>query len=354
MEQHYSGIPNVTLNIARVLLRDNNSVFFLDDMVICHDTIRELTALRKPWPLYHALTRIDKCKSIYEVVGNAMGVKTVAIFPNILTREIFDYKVLIVHDLSYLLESTTHHVDTIRYHSKAIYRDAITADLFVCVSQATAEDVVTYLNVNQSKVMANVIGVSHGDLLDPPSNTIYPCRPFALYIGTIEPRKNIELIFQALALKPNLLELVDLVICGRDGWLLDLKSLVSKYYLDEWQRTGRITRFKYITEFQKSALLSLCKYLIYPSLFEGYGLPVAEALALGTPVITTYSSSLPEAAQSSPLATLVNPDSPKELLDAMLALAKNNQHSCAVGSEFSWSEYVMRIQARVAEDMSYV
>jgi glycosyltransferase involved in cell wall biosynthesis len=146
--------------------------------------------------------------------------------------------------------------------------------------------------------------------------------PFILYVGTIEPRKNlVRLIkaFEAIAPHHNQLRLV---LAGRLGWNYTetLEAMKSSSCAD------RIRYFGFISEEDKRALLKSCEILIYPSLYEGFGLPVLEAMAAGAPVITSRLSSLPEVAGDA--AVLVDPYSVSELTEALYRTLASSSERC--------------------------
>jgi glycosyltransferase involved in cell wall biosynthesis len=139
-------------------------------------------------------------------------------------------------------------------------------------------------------------------------------RPFVLFIGTLEPRKNIVRLIRAfdqIAIEhPDLL----LVLAGKLGW--DSHDIFAAQQASNHR--DRIRHLGFVAESEKKALLVACEALIYPSLYEGFGLPVLEAMAAGAPVITSNISSLPEVAGEA--AILVNPFSFEEIASALRSI----------------------------------
>jgi glycosyltransferase involved in cell wall biosynthesis len=122
---------------------------------------------------------------------------------------------------------------------------------------------------------------------------------YLLYVGTLQPRKNLVRLVEAFAQiqNPNL----QLVLAGQKGWLYaDLFARVEALGL-----SGHVVFTGYVADDDRAALLSGATALLYPSLYEGFGMPVLEAMACGTPVLTSDVSSLPEVAGDA--ALLVNP-----------------------------------------------
>jgi glycosyltransferase involved in cell wall biosynthesis len=133
--------------------------------------------------------------------------------------------------------------------------------------------------------------------------------PFVLFVGTIEPRKNIDTLLDAYAsLSPSVRQEFELVLAGPTGWARPetLARLREARYLG------------YIPEEDLAPLTAAAAVFVYPSLYEGFGFPVAQAMAAGVPVVTSNISSLPEVAGDA--ALLVDPRSTAELRDAIARL----------------------------------
>ncbi len=137
-------------------------------------------------------------------------------------------------------------------------------------------------------------------------------RPFIVNIGTLEPRKNVGRLLKAYAaLPPPLRATYQLIIVGPYGWKVpELQQLVATLQLENdviW--TG------YIADNELSVLLSAATIFVYPSLYEGFGIPILEAMQCDVPIITSNISSLPEVAGNA--ALLVDPTNVEELAAAM-------------------------------------
>jgi glycosyltransferase involved in cell wall biosynthesis len=139
---------------------------------------------------------------------------------------------------------------------------------------------------------------------------------FWLCVGTLEPRKNHARLLQAFArLKGRLGTVAPLVLAGGKGWLVDdLSRLIDRLGL-----TGDIVITGYVDDRALQWLYQNCFAALYPSLFEGFGLPVLEAMSLGAAVITSDVTSIPEITGDA--ALLVNPYREEDLYEAMLRLA---------------------------------
>ena len=165
-------------------------------------------------------------------------------------------------------------------------------------------------------------------------------RPYALYIGTLQPRKNLARLIDSYSrLHEKSLTSFDLVLAGRAGRHSDeLHSRVRQLGLE-----SRIHFTGYIPEEHLAPLLHAALMFCYPSLFEGFGLPILEAHYAGVPVLTANNSSLPEVAGDA--ALLVDPTDIDAIADAMLRLSQDDalrQRLIAAGYEnvkrFSWEK----------------
>jgi glycosyltransferase involved in cell wall biosynthesis len=142
---------------------------------------------------------------------------------------------------------------------------------------------------------------------------------FWLCVGTLEPRKNHSRLLHAFArLKARLGRVTPLVLAGGQGWLVDdLSRLIGTLGL-----TGDVVIAGYVDDQALQWLYQNCFAALYPSLFEGFGLPVLEAMSLGAAVITSDVTSIPEITGDA--ALLVNPYQEEDLLEAMLRLVANS------------------------------
>jgi len=176
---------------------------------------------------------------------------------------------------------------------------------------------------------------------------------FWLSVGTIEPRKNHRRLLQAYArLKAQGGETFPLALAGGKGWLMeDFEDFVDKLGLRE-----DVMLLGYVEEAELQWLYQNCFAFLYPSLFEGFGLPVLEAMTLGAPVIASNTTSLPEIVGQAGL--LVDPMTEESIFNAMHRLATGQinrevlrEQSVARAGEFSWrsaAEQVRDLYVQVA------
>lgn len=158
------------------------------------------------------------------------------------------------------------------------------------------------------------IGKDNEKLIETKKKYDLPDR-FMLFVGTLEPRKNLVNLCRAVAsLPPELIKECPLIIVGKLGWQTGpiLENLATL------EATGRARRLDYVADFDLPALYNLAVAAIYPSIYEGFGLPALEAMACGTPLVTSNSSSLPEVVGEAALK--VNPRSTNEIAKGIQAV----------------------------------
>jgi glycosyltransferase involved in cell wall biosynthesis len=297
-EGQYTGIPEVTARLCEAALdemeKGRSVQFFLEHKCVPPFMVRELLEQRSGevlhWVNQHIL--LDALSPV------ADGQPVIGLFPNQKTlRHFFHQEVQIVHDLSALLTPEFHHQDTIDFHGPPFVLDTATNALSICVSQATADDLLTYFGKDLAGDVAVCrLGANSEDFEEARAKMqLAPPGPFMLVLGTIEPRKNIEFLLAEFERNPQLLEHYTFIFVGRMGWGSAFSDLLDKYGLQEYHDRNRIITPGFVDQATKSLLMAMADCVIYPSLFEGFGLPVIEALAARTPVITTPSSSLREA-----------------------------------------------------------
>jgi glycosyltransferase involved in cell wall biosynthesis len=231
--------------------------------------------------------------------------------------------VVTVHDLGYLWYPQAHRPADRRYLDWSTRWNAQQATLVLADSQATKDDLVRAYGVEPDKIRVVHLGRDEtlGPVRDPDALAAVWERlgiggRYLLYVGTLQPRKNLARVIEAfgrLAGDPALAD-IRLVLAGKRGWLYDdLFTQVARAGLAE-----RVIFPGYIADADLPALLSASLAFVFPSLYEGFGIPVLEAGACGVPVITSNTSSLPEVAGDA--ALLVDPHDVDAIADAMYRL----------------------------------
>jgi glycosyltransferase involved in cell wall biosynthesis len=228
--------------------------------------------------------------------------------------------VLTIHDLSFVRNPAWFRSGRAAYYRWFVGRSAHIAARVITDSHATAADLHELLRVPPQHVDVIPLGVGE-DFRPLPNEQRATVRAwyklpetFFLYVGTIEPRKNLVSLIEAwnrIAAKcPQ-----DLVIAGRDGW--KVRPVRTAAALSPYAK--RIHFPGFVAHEDLAALLSSADVFVWPSLCEGFGLPPLEAMACGTPVVTSNVSSLPEVVGDAALQ--VSPSDVDALADAMLRAA---------------------------------
>ena len=189
------------------------------------------------------------------------------------------------------------------------------ADGIIAVSASTRDDAVHTLGIPRERITVIHSGIAEA-FFSPPAAAVAEvrrryglARPFVLFIGTVEPRKNLDALLDAwAAMPPPIREEFDLVLAGPIGWATPATAA----------RVRAMRYLGYVPEPDLAPLTAAATVFAYPSLYEGFGFPVAQAMAAGVPVVTSNVSSLPEIAGDA--ALLVDPRSLQELRDALVRL----------------------------------
>lgn len=214
--------------------------------------------------------------------------------------------VVTIHDLGYVYFPNAHAGFDRRYLEWSTRHSARRAKRIIADSLATVHDLAAHYNVSENRISLVYPGADEtlARVEDPSTLAAVRARyglppRFLLFVGTLQPRKNIARIVQGYAAwrshHPDRAD-VALVLAGQQGWLYDPR----------WtEGVEGVIMPGYVAENDMAALYSAASALVFPTLYEGFGFPVLEAMQCGTPVITSNSSSLPEVAGDASL--LIDP-----------------------------------------------
>ncbi len=203
-----------------------------------------------------------------------------------------------VHDLGFLHFPQAHTIFQNSYLRLSTWWAATAADAVIAISAATANDLQQFTQIAPQRVHIIAHGVS--PRFAPGAAQPQPWSRYMLYVGTLQPRKNLIRLIEAFARGVRHPD-TQLVIAGRAGWL-------SEPLVATAQRCGvadRVHLIGFVPDDDLPALLASARAFLFPSLYEGFGMPVLEAMASGVPVITSNTSALPEVAGDA--ALLVDP-----------------------------------------------
>lgn len=191
-----------------------------------------------------------------------------------------------------------------------LIRSAQYADYIITISESAKKEIMQYLEVPESKIGVIYPGVEYEKFNQPCGqnklaeikNKYNLPEEYILYFGTLEPRKNIETIIDAFSTYKNKYNTdIKLVIAGGKGWRYEsIFTQMQRLNIEQ-----EVIFTGYVEEEDKTGIYQMASLFLFPSLYEGFGMPVIEAMAAGVPVITSNTSSLPEAAGDA--AILVSP-----------------------------------------------
>jgi len=190
------------------------------------------------------------------------------------------------------------------------------AKSIVAVSKNTKKDILKQYDLPAEKVSVVYNGFEKTDGKPTPSE--FAKKPYILFTGTLQPRKNILLLIRSFADFSKTHTDYSLIIAGKKGWLYD-------EIFQEVARLGKGEKIVFTDYISDSELIGLYKnaeFFVMPSLYEGFGVPVLEAMSYGCPVISSFSSSLPEIAGEASL--YFDPTNANDLTEKMMMLADNN------------------------------
>lgn len=258
--------------------------------------------------------------------------------------------ILTIHDLSTLLYPETHRARAVRRARLRLPIAAKIADAIITPTEAVRQEVCERLKVKPGKVIAiheaprqTFSSMTKEETADI-RKRLRVDDEFLLFVGTLEPRKNLLTLLRAFeevitrtSARPQL------VIAGGEGWLID----ETLSFINSASLKDRILLTGYLNDEDLRALYSSCRAFVYPSLYEGFGLPPLEAMACGAPVIASRISALQETLGEA--AILVEPLDVQTLSRTIIEVLRDERRRAAMGEagikhagKFSWDEAAKR------------
>jgi glycosyltransferase involved in cell wall biosynthesis len=359
--ERFTGISNVVYRLLchfRSTYQDRidlfDSGFILSDPIV-NEVIEAKSGavLRSP----HGLRL--RHSTVYGLIASSPDELFLGLFGCAKTvRDVFQFEAQIIYDLTVLVTPECHSVSTIEHHGSAIERDLHSNDLSICISRATRDDIVTYLDFPVHKTVVVPLGV------DPPIDISdrlrafderFAVEPYLIVVGTIEPRKNVPLVLELFRKHPEAVAGLRAVFVGLDKWGPPFSELVKEAGVQDLVASKRILHFGYVSDFEREVLLRKAEFLIFPSLYEGFGLPILEALNVGCPVAASMSSSIPEAGGSA--AYYFDPLDLKSLAGAVQRLRRDlatdreivRQRCIDRVAQFSWKRFCREVEAAICQ-----
>ncbi|TLS52011.1 glycosyltransferase family 4 protein [Paenibacillus antri] len=254
--------------------------------------------------------------------------------------------VVSIHDLAFLRNPNTTSAKIYAHHSKWVPYSAQRAERVIAISEQTKEDIVELLHIPESKV--DVIHLAADKKFKPvPSEAVRDtiCKynlpeSYFLFVGTLEPRKNLLGLLQSFnQLKKTFHSEAKLVIVGAKGWKFD----PIFQYVQEHGLQQEICFTGFIADEDLPAIYTGALAFVFPSWYEGFGIPLLEAMGCGVPVIASNASSIPEVVGDNGI--LLPPDAFEEWADAMRQFEIDSRHrdsyiekSLERATRFGWEQ----------------
>ncbi len=301
--------------------REHSNVFSINQNninIIYQKNILRNKILRVLWeqiilPLYIKRLKIDLLHSIHYTIPLFAGCKVVATF----------------HDMTFFLYPQKHIFIKRIFFKLFIRISSWKANRIIAVSESTKKDIIKFLGVsNKIDVVYEAVDSKYHPFKNESMASIIMRKygifnKFILYVGTLEPRKNIVRLIQAyynLIFKNNITH--QLVIVGKKGWYYqEIFKIVDELGLNKEKQ--RVIFTGYVPDDELLFLYNAADFFVYPSLYEGFGIPPLEALACGVPVISSNISSLPEVIGDAGM--LIDPYNVQEISQAMFEMLKNHK-----------------------------
>lgn len=237
-------------------------------------------------------------------------------------------KVMNIYDLTFI--KYPNYIDSVvKRYAERVKRCLQWTDIVLTISESSRKDIIEYLEVDPKKVYVTPLASRYSPnylsdqkniaALEKQVNYDFS-KPYLLFVSTIEPRKNINAIIYAFNLLKKKYKIEhQLILIGKKGWNYD--PIFADIESSPWK--SQIHHLDYLSDELVALFYSKADVFVYPSHYEGFGLPVLEAMTLGAPVVTSNSSSIPEV--SGDAAILIDPNEPVELAEAILKVISDSQ-----------------------------
>lgn len=289
LDHQWTGIPVFTRRLVEALWREGSLdlVFTVGGEVLPAEDVRR-SIQHLSGAFLGSGSRDRRLRSDPVTIGR--GVPT--LFPSVKNPHATGKReASTVHDLSTLFMPETHEDANVAHHLGNLQRELSSDEVVFCVSEATKAAVSSAFPSAASKLRVLYQYVEWPASFESLERNLpaLSLGRYALVVGTIEPRKNLGLLLEALCCRELARSRTQFVVVGRTGWLMDqfMEELTPR-------QRERVVFTGFVSEFTKYRLIKHAEFLVYPSLYEGFGIPALEAMSLGKPVLAARTSSFPE------------------------------------------------------------
>ncbi len=269
--------------------------------------------------------------------------------PNFIPMKFSGKIITTIHDLSFLTYPEYHPVERVNFLTKRLKNSISVSNHVIVDSNFIKKELLENYSIVDSRVSTVYLGVEdkfrvYGgqEILSTLDKLQIKENKFILSVATLEPRKNLaKLVESYLVLSDDIKNSYPLVLVGPSGW----KNSTLFDSIQDLIESGHVVVAGYLSETELNHIYSGAALFIYPSFYEGFGLPIIEAMASGTPVITSNCGATAEVAGGA--ALLINPNSKTEMTDAISAVLLNAKLRLSLqekalhrASFFRWSKCV--------------
>ena len=250
-----------------------------------------------------------------------------------------------------------------KVYARLMFRVAVrNSASIITVSEFSRTEIMKYFNVASAQINVIPNGVNHAlfrvieadTLREVPSKYQLP-EKFILYVGNVKPHKNLLTLVKAFARLPAAFDAYQLVIVGKKEGFITGDTALPDFIRQDQSLAARVHFTGFVAEEDLSALYNLAHLFVFPSYYEGFGLPPLEAMACGCPVLTSDRASMPEICSDA--ATYVSPDDPEAMatrIQEMLSLsAADRQHIVHIGQQrahgYTWRQSIRQHRQLIQE-----
>lgn len=225
-----------------------------------------------------------------------------------------------IHDFSFILHKDHHPKERIEYFKNNFYKNIYNSDMIITGSNFTKDEILKRLDFDESKIKVIYHGINHNIfkvIKNPNSKNKLPSK-FILSVGSIEPRKNLLGLLKAYNnMDKSIKEEYKLVLVGFKGWgNTEIMDIIDN-------NQDNIHYIGFISDEELAKVYNLASLFVFPSFYEGFGLPPLESFACGTPVISSNLSSMPEICQDA--AIYINPYNDKNIKEKIEMVLKDKK-----------------------------
>jgi alpha-1,3-rhamnosyl/mannosyltransferase len=309
-----------------------------------HNIATVKTLIKKLLPHPYSLSRALQQYKFAQFAGK----KKIELYhePNFLSHRFAGPTVITAHDLSWIRFPDTHPSERVKVMNRLFPRSLENAAHIITDAEFIRQEIIAYFGVPPGRITAVPLAARSNfrpreadECRAGLDNLGLGYRSFILCAGTLEPRKNLDFVIRTYAAMPQeFRSRRPLVLVGMKGWLTS--SLES--VMQPLMASGEVRTVGFVSEDDLALLYASASMLVYPSLYEGFGLPPLEAMSSGTPVIVSDRSTLPEVV--GPAGVLIDPADAAGLRDAICRLDEDRAYwddrrsaSLQQAATFSWS-----------------